>query len=425
MVTKQALHVSVKAITSSHPWLLALVSQVSLVVIAFIIQLLGKHIILLSPWNWIVLGMIILGTSTLGMWFARANWVRWAGSAPFAVTIILIVAVMSAFGTFIVQDPSKMDMLARFGLRTMFANPPFATAILLMLCNLSVTTGRRLALPRPGQIGFLLNHVGLILVILGMFAGTAQFKRVTLRLHEGEMVSQGIDAQGKAFDLGGNVTLNAFDIEKYPPKLVAAEFAGQGNSEKLVTDQDWVSENHDFTAFGTKIHILAYYPMAMPDVKDGWKPVDDRHSLPAVFIRLTLPDGRSREDWVVAGVDSLGIPPTTVAIDDTHVVGLLEPEAKAFRSHLAIKKPEKDPADYVLEVNRPVRVGSWQLYQNSYELKMSGRTSIIEAIRDPALPVVYCGLIAMLIGAFVALWGSNGRRKDFDLGIEQAKKGNK
>ena len=410
MTSKHTPPVPTKVMTPSQAWLRALISQLSLIAIAFIFQLSGKHIVLLPPWNWIVLGIFILGAAILGMRFARAAWIRWVAGAPFAVTIIAIVAVIGAIGTFIVQDPSKMDALTRFGLRSLFSNPPFAAAILLMLLSLAVATGRRLALPRPGQIGFLLNHVGLLLVILGMFAGTAQFKRMTLRLHEGDSVSQGTDENGKTHDLAGKVTLNQFDIEKYPPKLVAVEFRTKGQN-LVLADQDWIANNHDLTVFNTKIHVLTYYPTAFPTNNGGWTPVPS-HGLPAANIRMTFPNGKSREDWVVAGVDSLGIPPQTAVIDETHVVGLLEPEAKAFRSHLTITTPSHHPADYLLEVNRPARVGPWQLYQNSYEMTMEGRTSIIEAIKDPALPVVYTGLIAMMFGSFIALWITYGRRKD-------------
>ena len=141
--------------------------------------------------------------------------------------------------------------------------------------------------------------------------------------------------------------------------------------------------------------------------------------MPAAHIRFTPPGGKVREDWVVAGIESLGIPSQTAVVDEHHVIGLMEQEAKAFRSHLIVQEPGKKQLSYILEVNKPVPINSWMLYQNSYEITMGGRTSIIEAIRDPALPVVYSGLIAMMFGAFIALWINYGKRNDSTLETSQ------
>lgn len=400
----------VKTKSTSQAWVWAITSQLAIIALAFIFQVSGKHIVLPLPWNWLVLSAFILICVILAMQLTRAPLIQWLAGAQFAVTSIAVVAVIGAIGTFIVQDPSKMDMLTRIGLRSLFTKPPFAAAILLILMNLSMATGRRLVSPRAGQVGFMLNHVGLILVILGMFAGTAQFQRIILRVPEGETVSQGMDEQGKIFNIGGDVTLNKFEIEKYPPKLGAVEFLD--NDQQVVhADQQWVKKNHDFTAFNMKIHVVQYYPLAFPNEEGGWSKVDS-HGLPAALIRFTPPGGETHEEWVVAGIDSLGISPTTASIDDTHLIFLQEQEAKSFRSHLTIKATKNNQAHYLLEVNKPVPINSWMLYQNSYEISMGGRTSIIEAVRDPALPVVYCGFLAMILGAFIALWISYKGPKD-------------
>ena len=243
----------------SQAWLWSIISQLFVIVLAFIFQMSGKHIVLHFPWNWLALSAFIILAMVLAMLFARTPLIKWLSGAPFAISIIAIVAIIGAIGTFIVQDAGKMDALTRFGLRSLFNEPPFAAAILLILLNLAMVTGRRLVSPRPGQIGFLLNHVGLILVILGMFAGTAQFQRITLRIQEGDVVSQGIDVRGKIINIGGKVTLNKFEIEKYPPKLVAVAFSDHAKNV-VKADQQWVKKGHVFTAFNMKILVLDYFP---------------------------------------------------------------------------------------------------------------------------------------------------------------------
>jgi len=60
----------------------------------------------------------------------------------------------------------------------------------------------------------------------------------------------------------------------------------------------------------------------------------------------------------------------------------------------------------VLEVNKPVNISGWKLYQISYDEKLGSwsKLSVIEAVRDPWLPVVYFGIFLLLTGTLYMLW---------------------
>jgi len=383
-----------------HAWQAAAICQLVVIALGFIYQLLGGRIAVPFPWNWGALLFLIVVAGALGIIYRRTPGLCWFSGAPFAVTIITLVAAIGLLGTLIVQEPERADALAKLGLRALFTSPPFAAAIALMLCHLAATIGRRLATPRRGQIGFLLNHVGLLLVILGMFAGAAQFIKLILSIHEGETVQQGVDERGTMHDISGTVALNKFEIEKFPPKLIAAEFTGM--KEKTISDSDWVATGRHFKVYGTEIYVEQYLPIAFPGDHGEWVATAS-HGLPAALLRITV-GGKQKKAWVTSGITSLGIIPQSAEIDPLHAVGLEEAQPKAFRSHLTITPSGGSPHAALLEVNQPVKLGDWQLYQSSYEQTMGGRVSIIQAVRDPALPMVYFGLIMMGLGAFVALW---------------------
>ena len=58
-----------------------------------------------------------------------------------------------------------------------------------------------------------------------------------------------------------------------------------------------------------------------------------------------------------------------------------------------------------IEVNRPMEIEGWKIYQLSYD-ETKGRwsdISVFELVRDPWLPVVYTGIIMMMAGASVCL----------------------
>ena len=62
-----------------------------------------------------------------------------------------------------------------------------------------------------------------------------------------------------------------------------------------------------------------------------------------------------------------------------------------------------------VEVNKPVEVDGWKIYQYGYDTQMGAmsQTSILELVSDPWLPLVYTGIYMMLAGAVVLLFRGN------------------
>ena len=54
-----------------------------------------------------------------------------------------------------------------------------------------------------------------------------------------------------------------------------------------------------------------------------------------------------------------------------------------------------------VDVNKPVEVDGWKIYQYGYDTQMGAKskTSILELVSDPWLPLVYIGIYMMLAGA--------------------------
>lgn len=65
-----------------------------------------------------------------------------------------------------------------------------------------------------------------------------------------------------------------------------------------------------------------------------------------------------------------------------------------------------------VDVNNPVEVDGWKIYQYGYDTQMGAMstTSILELVSDPWLPAVYTGIYMMLAGA-VCMFILGGRRK--------------
>ena len=65
-----------------------------------------------------------------------------------------------------------------------------------------------------------------------------------------------------------------------------------------------------------------------------------------------------------------------------------------------------------VEVNKPVEVDGWKIYQYGYDTQMGAMSqySILELVSDPWLPLVYTGIYMMLAGA-VCMFILGGRKR--------------
>ena len=74
---------------------------------------------------------------------------------------------------------------------------------------------------------------------------------------------------------------------------------------------------------------------------------------------------------------------------------------RRFASDIEIQTKTGNKLRTTVEVNKPVKVGGWNIYQYSYDTQMGAMSqiSILELVRDPWLPLVYTGIYMMLAGA--------------------------
>ena len=74
---------------------------------------------------------------------------------------------------------------------------------------------------------------------------------------------------------------------------------------------------------------------------------------------------------------------------------------KRFASEIQILTKSGKKIETTVDVNKPIEVEGWKIYQYSYDTQMGAmsQTSILELVRDPWLPAVYTGIYMMLAGA--------------------------
>ena len=85
---------------------------------------------------------------------------------------------------------------------------------------------------------------------------------------------------------------------------------------------------------------------------------------------------------------------------------------RRFASDIQILTQSGKNIQTTVEVNKPVEVDGWKIYQYGYDTQMGAmsQTSILELVSDPWLPLVYTGIYMMLAGA-VCMFLFGGKKK--------------
>ena len=85
---------------------------------------------------------------------------------------------------------------------------------------------------------------------------------------------------------------------------------------------------------------------------------------------------------------------------------------RRFASNIQILTKTGKNIQTTVEVNKPVEVDGWKIYQYGYDTQMGAmsQTSILELVSDPCLPLVYTGIYMMLAGA-VCMFILGGRKR--------------
>lgn len=74
---------------------------------------------------------------------------------------------------------------------------------------------------------------------------------------------------------------------------------------------------------------------------------------------------------------------------------------KRYASEIQIQTKSGKMIETTVDVNKPVEVDGWKIYQYGYDTKTGAMSqiSILELVSDPWLPLVYTGIYMMLAGA--------------------------
>jgi hypothetical protein len=261
------------------------------------------------------------------------------------------------------------------------------------------------------NIGFFLNHFGLWLIFLAGCLGSGDLQHLTISLLKNEQGSNiGVAPDGKMFKLPFILKLLDFNIDEYNPKIAFVD-ARTGNLISGTEKSFLVAEKGLKTKFNEwNIEVDDYLPRSV--LFDSLFQRSEEHgNYPAAHIKaINSVTHDTVKGWISTG--SYLQDPSFLSLKGKVVMALTTPEARKYSSKIEVAVGEKIKDTITLEVNKPFRINGWIIYQVNYDQSKGkwSSLSVLEAVSDPWLKVVYTGIFMLLAGAIYMFWIGRGKR---------------
>lgn len=357
------------------------------------------------PLNGIILVLFAANIVIAALILRDNRFVAWLGGIPLGLCLIITLAVLSFFGGVLPQEPGTGPLWAqKLRLDGVFASWPFAFTVFFFLINMGLSLVWKTVPFKAANLQFVLFHAGFWIALSCGVVGVADLQRVIIPLYEGRSTARGYNSLSKNMvDLPFTLYLQDFEMQEYEPQLALYD----SGKDRLEIDESGstrgVAEGMRVAWSGLEVLVEKYLPHAMKDGTGNPVPVDATAGVPYALLSGTS-DGKFFSGWVSTG--SPFEKPAIIQAGNRLIV-LVPGSPKKYRSEVTIRSGKGDKGQSeVLEVNKPVSVNGWKLYQMGYDEK-SGRwsqLSLVEGVKDPWLPAVYLGFFMIMAGNAIFFW---------------------
>ena len=271
---------------------------------------------------------------------------------------------------------------------------------------------------RLRELPSLLSHLGVFIAIVAATLGSADMERVKLTASMDMPEWRATHEQG-FLELPLAIQLEKFTIDEYPPKLLIIN-SKTGKSIPAKNPEIVLVDKHfrEGKLLKWRIRVRQNLPLAAPVVTSdtvkyvGW---GSSGAVTALLVEAQPMEGdravgKPLVGWVTCGSYLFPFQELKLTKDLSLVMARREPERYASRIHVYTRSQKNIVA--TVEVNKPVSIDGWRIYQLSYDESMGrwSETSTFELVKDPWLPAVYVGIFLLLAGAVLTFIFSQKRR---------------
>ena len=357
------------------------------------------------PINLIVLGALLVITVSIFFVFRHKTIIRFFSSIHAAIPAITVFVIIVLIMGLIPQKEEASGWIQRLGLNHLLHHWMFYCSFLYLLWILIFTVCKRFFPFSIRNIPFLLNHFGLLVILTAGVFGAGDMYRIKMVCGYNQPVWYGTDEKGKMFELPLALELTDFSIEYYNPEIVVVDNAtGKPIDFKAKPDPFLTPKKQIEFAKDLELLVDTLYLHSLK-VNDKFYPIDNVGATQAAKVMIKdLSSGKVISDgWIAA--ESF-VQPAQYLDLSTFSIFMAPPNPKKYCSVLKLFTPDMNPKMITLEVNKPYYCNGWKLYQVSYDDQKGkwSEYSVIEAVRDPWLPVVYTGIGMLILGALTMIF---------------------
>jgi ResB-like family len=339
--------------------------------------------------------------------------VRWLSSIPASISALVFFITLSlAIGLFPHEDiPGKSYFIVSFS--NLQKSWYFIASVVFLLTSLGLVILRR-ALPfNKRNLGFLANHVGLWLIIFAGSLGSGDRKSFQINLEEGKPNQIGCNQEDVCFEFPFSLKLLNFHIDDFPAKVALVKNGADKIDTKIKNNLFLLEKNVEKEIKDYKIKVEEYLPLSVYDSVKGFVSSKDTGAAPAALLSVRNKNNEFIiEGWISCG--SFNVKPAIIGLEDKYFLLMTNPDPKKFSSTIEIVSKNGKKLIEQIRVNKPLSISGWKLYQMSYDLKMGrySKISIIDAIKDPWLPIVYLGVLLLMAGSVYIFWTGRNIKSD-------------
>jgi len=345
---------------------------------------------------------------------------QWLAGAPLSISFIAILLIQTMIMGFTPQIQGKLTTIPDFfdlvGFTRMTSSWPFVLTYLGALMALSAAIINRLRKPVWSAYAFYLNHIGLYVFLFSAGFGASDLRRYVMYVEEKAEYPEWrvYNDKKEVLELPLAITLNDFVMEEYEPKLAIIDIkTGDAQPQTAPEYYQIDMRNPKSVINGWELQVDTFYAQAVRNSGFTYRPIDMPGSAPAAYIRLrNLTTNEQIRGWVCSGnFAQLYMP---LSINEQYSLVMTRPEPKRYASDVEVINSKGNIKNAIVEVNKPLRIGSWTIYQHGYD-EEAGRASeysSFELVYDPWIWGVYAGIIMSAIGSVSLFWIGNKKRKE-------------
>ncbi len=393
-----------------HPWSYkeSFLIAIGLLLVGFMIEFStgGKGINTVSwPYNFYIL-LVVINIIVIGFFsFKESNFVKWLTRVPAAVSSITIFTLLILMMGFTLQeDATASDLVRKLGLSHVTSSWPYLIVQFYFLFTLGFVIMKRIWPFQKKNIGFMLNHLGLWIIIVSASLGAGDLIKLNMQLEEGKTTMVARDYRGNSYEMPLAIKLINFNIEEYNPKVGIVDnklggLAGIDGENIFQIDSGYVGTVEEYT-----FEVLEYLHKA-GRVESGYTEYLSEGAVHAAYVNVV--NNNTKEEkagWLSCG--NSFYPYESLKINSKYSLVMLRPEPKEYSSEVIVYTEEMGSDTLTIEVNEPYAVEGWKIYQTGFDEKMGrdSKISIVEVVRDPWLVFVYIGIFMVIAGAVYIFW---------------------